>query len=52
MLRMLWLVFAHDLLKVQIHEWRHVPLVFFELFNKVHGFENVCESTNCILDYY
>ena len=45
MLYMLWLVFAHDLLRVQIHGWRHVKLVFFVLFNMVHGFENVCEST-------
>ena len=45
MLHMLWLVFAHDLLRVQIHEWRHVTLVFFVSFNMVHGFENVCEST-------
>ena len=45
MLCMLWLVFAHDLLRVQIHGWRHVKLVFFVLFNMVHGFENVCEST-------
>ena len=33
------------LLRVQIHEWRHVTLVFFVLFNMVHGFQNVCEST-------
>ena len=45
MLHMLWLVFAHDLLRVQIHEWRHMTLVFFVLFNMVHSFENVCEST-------
>ena len=45
MLHMLWLVFAHDLLRVQKHEWRHVTLVFFVSFNMVHSFENVCEST-------
>ena len=45
MLHMLWLVFAHDLLRVQIHEWRNVTLVFFVSFNMVHSFENVCEST-------
>ena len=45
MLHMLWLVFAHDLLRVQIHEWHHVTLVFFVSFNMVHSFQNVCEST-------
>ena len=30
-------------IRVQIHGWRHVKLVFFVLFNMARSFENVCE---------
>ena len=44
MLCALWLVIAYDLLKCRsIHGWRHRKLDFFDLFNIVHDFENICE---------